>query len=340
MRKSLSALAAACMLGTACSSSAPIIQDSTQTKLTYNIQDEDKIVWKSKKVELSELENEVVLADIINRIAPFENPERQKILDAKKTVDSVDTILLAFLKKDQKPDLSILERALHDLQRHPRLENTKFTFIIPKSTSELVEGDMVNRQLGVVADIFYLRTSTFNFDVKFKSAEMPLVERFSTNRSFYFEYSFKLKLGKKGYSIEGITTEPLLVSFRYTLPSIVFSAATNFYAHQVTRPTVEHIVTHLNTLRRVYGRELTEKEKMLAEEYWREKQFMASYALSHLWMLDFGQKNLDIGVDEIRHTHIYPNSFDAVRNVAEKMGAEKFLHTYVKTPQLIFNPQL
>ncbi len=135
-----------------------------------------------------------------------------------------------------------------------------------------------------------------------------------------------------------IFADPLLVTLKSNLSGLVFSLATDFYAHQLTRVTIRNTADDLNRLSRVFGRELTAKEISNVDKYWREKHRMASYALAYLWMLDFGAKNLKLSPAELDHIHIYSENYNHMRFLAQKMGAVKFMENYAIKPQLIVNP--
>ena len=327
-------LAATALFAAACASPIhPSMRDPMNTIVVpYEDGIKGTVQYKSRNIELSDDNQRAILTDLINQIAPAEDAERKKLLQSNSSIQSAEETLVAFLR--ETPDrriLTTLEDALEDMQKSLRIESTDFTFTLPKNKNELTSGNL-ERQIALIADIFYLQRITIRFDVMSE----PVNEESSANASFYFDYTYSIRFDRRSYYLEKISAEPVMITLKGSLAGSLMSLATTIYAHQLTQPTVQHILSSFNSLGRVFDRDLTGKEKAIVDESWRQKQLMASYALAYLWMLDYGQKKLGMDFKDIKMIQYHSDEFNHVRDIAISMGFKEFMRNYAEKPNLIF----
>ena len=303
-----------------------------------NPQDESKfddaVSLISKETEISEQDKKELLEKVVYYTTSADDSKRQVLLASRKTYHSIEEILVKFLNDNPKKELmGLLEAGLDDLQNQQKVEKTNFSYTVPKNKKELVVGNFENRQIAIVADIFYTRKKSVNFHDIGKEFE----DFFSQNAPYYSPYSYSLKTTKNSYSLDRILLGTSIIALLENFPGVLMSMATNFYAHQLTKSTIDHIVKDLNSMSNIKGKPLTENEINAIDESWRQQHLMASYALASLWLNEFGRKNLGLKKEDMTFIHLYSKEFDKVRTAAYKIGLKKFLEYYISNPQLIFN---
>jgi len=288
-------------------------------------------VLNSKQLEIGDEEKETTLDDIINRVAPVNDERREKILQGKKDVVVEETISVALLTGNPDQNIiRILENALDSLKK-TGFDKTDSSLAIPKQKSDLYYG--LGVRINIVLDSMYARS----YNVALGGIQESFYERFKTNRPFYFNFGYGIDFRNDKYTSGDIRKEPMTISLNATLPSTLMSLATLYYMRHLTNPTMHNIIQSLNSLKRVFGRGLLQKEILIVDEAWRQKQLIAAHALAYTWMRDYGKKTLGMSPDDINRIHIYPSVFAKPIEKALSMGIDGFIRVYHEKPQLIFN---